>query len=140
MMTTRELARQHVNEHGWDDVYGWLDVAAQAWLNRRTPVTPIPSSPTGLSAYDLADEFLSAGEEREIQVFDDMETMFNHLEPLFPLRVARMRHEIRWLRHQAYFYGMLWGKADNGPEKQSPRRACLGWLEVQLDGLRRRIR
>lgn len=62
-----------------------------------------------LSEADTQD-FLDIASHREDPLWNEMELLLTSLSQRYPLRVSRIRRELKWLRKQAMHAKLSWGK------------------------------
>lgn len=62
-----------------------------------------------LSPDDVAD-FEYQADHREDSLWEEIEALLSELERGRPIRTAKMRQDIRWLRRQAKKRNLRWGK------------------------------
>lgn len=104
------------------DVFHRLDVAVSAFFgdDEQPPPTNVSTlsamrkgEKRGLSTEDV-EGFHRSAESREPTIFLEMDALLRELMPRNPIKAARIRREIKWLRQQAYKNGLWWGVKKRG--------------------------
>lgn len=66
-------------------------------------------TPRHLSGDDV-DAFFTASDGRDDPLWGQIDLLLEDLKRYFPVQVYGIRKNLKWLRHQAFKYGLDWGK------------------------------
>lgn len=86
-----------------------LTRCAELWIEREK------TRPKGVKL-PLSDkeirQFLEDAQSRDDSqaLWSQIDDLLNSLQLMFPLRVSKMRRELKWLRKQAYKNNLTWGR------------------------------
>lgn len=71
-----------------------------------------PETKPRLVSIDDVNDWMTAAESREYQVFQELETLMSELEAHWPRRIKLIRKQIAWLRSEAHQRGLEWGQEE----------------------------
>lgn len=58
----------------------------------------------------ILSNWMSAADQREFTIFEEMEVLLDEMKRTEPLRVWAFRRDLKWLRKNAAVHGLAWGR------------------------------
>lgn len=92
------------------DIKNLVSKAATLWLEHNKDDPTRRFGETSPLTDKEIEEFLDAATHREAELWQQIDSLLDELTRFYPLRAARLKRELKWLRKMAHKRDRPWGR------------------------------